>query len=273
MYAIWRKLTLIEDVLLGTADEVVDYLRTNFSSPVQQIRSTLSERAEPIKKNSLEEINNSLSCRIFHKKESPFDSICDYIGFVIYSYQGKSEFTLNGQLYKRGDIIIEDVNNIPNSCLILKSGLRLQNVYKNLYELLFKWHFNTSLDKRFVGLGITYEKSKWKFDAIIFRLESTQSPFSLDEHRLLEMYILTWTQNMNGKTSVLENAQKMLNEQLNYVKDLLETQRPDMERIWVPEEINLVIKAFEHEIKDDITQLFQVGDILNRRNCIKFIEE
>ncbi len=161
MYTTWKKLTLIEDVLLGTADEVVDYLRTSFSSPVQQIRSMLSERAESIKKNSLEEItNNSSSFRILHKKDSPFDSICNYIGFVIYSYQGKSEFTLNGQRYKRGDIIIEDVDDIPNSSLILKSGFKHQNVSKNLYKLLFKWHFNTTLDKRFVGLGITYEKKQ-----------------------------------------------------------------------------------------------------------------
>jgi hypothetical protein len=63
----------------------------------------------------------------------------------------------------------------------------------------------------------------------------------------------------------------MLNEQLNYVKDLLETQRSDMERIWVSEEIDLVIKAFEHEIKDDITQLFQVGDIFNRKIILNLL--
>jgi hypothetical protein len=44
-----------------------------------------------------------------------------------------------------------------------------------------------------------------------------------------------------------------------------------MERIWVSEEIDLVIKAFEHEIKDDITQLFQVGDIFNRKIILNLL--
>jgi hypothetical protein len=57
----------------------------------------------------------------------------------------------------------------------------------------------------------------------------------------------------------------MLNEQLDYVKDLLETQRPDMESIWTSKEIHLAIKTFECEIKDEMAVLFQVRTNLTNR--------
>jgi len=266
MYAVWTKLTLIEDVLLGDATEVVDYLRTNFYGPVQQIHSMFSERAEQLQQNSSQEItNDSLSFRILHEKDFSFDSMCDYIGLIIYSYNRKSEFILNGQQYKRGDILIKDINDIPNSSSILKLSLKNQQVYNNRYESLLNFFFKKTLEKRFIGLGILYLQNKWKFNAFIFNSESNQSPFSLDEHRLLEMYILTWSKNINDQPSIHDNARKMLTEQFNYVKDLLETQRPDMESIWAPEKINLAIKAFEYEIQNEITALFQVRDMFTRR--------
>jgi len=272
MYALWTKLTLIEDALLDDAKEVVDYLRTNFSSPVQQIHSMFSERAEQLKKNSLQEItNNSLFFRILHEKDSSFDPMCDYVGLILYSYNGKSEFILDGQHYKRGDILIKDITTIPNGPIILKWGSRNQQVYDKLFGTLFNLYCKKALYKHLIGLGIIYEENKWKFDAFILGSESMQSPFSLDEHRLLEMFILTWTKKIDDQPSIRDNARKMLNEQLDYVKDLLETQRPDMESIWTSKEIDLAIKTFECEIKDEMAVLFQVRTSLTNRIVEKFI--
>lgn len=260
MYALWTKLTSIEDVLLGTADEVIDYLNANFTDPRQQIHALFSERAEQIKRNNVSQeiTNNCLSCRIIHNEDISFDAMCDYIAFVFYSYDGKNAFISNGQQYKRGDIIIKNIKDIPNSSSILKSGLRNPQIYQNLYELFFNSYFKKPLNKRVVGLGIIYEKNKWKFDNFIFSSEPKQSPFSIDEHHLIEMSILTWTKNMYDPVAVRDNARKILDEQLDYVKDLLETQRPDMENICSSKQIDLAIKVLVHEIEDEILELFQV---------------
>lgn len=266
MYTLWKKLTSIEDVLLGNADEIVDYLRQNYSIATQQYRSILSERTEQLKNNSEQEIiNDSISFRLLSEENCLFDPMRDYIGLIFYSYNGKNEFTLNGEQYKRGDIVLEDIENIPNSSKILKSCTKPQQIYDKLFKSLFNSYFKTTLDKHFIGIGIIYEENKWKFDGVIISFESTQSPFSLDEQRILEMYILTWSKNIKNQLSIRDNARKMLDEQLNYVKDLLKTQRDDMENVWITEEIDLAIKAFERDIQDDIDVLFQVKNSLNKR--------
>jgi hypothetical protein len=259
MYAIWTKLTAIEDVLIGSADEVVDYLRTNYFTPVQQIRCMLSERAAQLKRNSLQEsTTNSCSFCLLSESDSPFDSLCDYVGFILYSYDGKSRFTFNGRGYQRGDILIKNTDKIPNWSSILRSRLRNQKVCYDLYKSLLNSTFKKASYERFVSLGITYEQNKWKFDAFIIGSEAKGSIFSLDEQRLLEMYILSWTKNMNDQISIRDDARKMLDEQLDYVKCLLETQRFDMEKIWTSKDVDIAIKIFEHESQDEIDALFQV---------------
>jgi hypothetical protein len=182
MYTIWRKLTLIEDLLLGDAREVVNYLRTNYYGPAQQIRCMLRERVQSLEKNPLPDItDNSLPFRILPESDSPFDSVCDYVGFIFYSYDGKNEFTLNEHQCKRGDILIKDKNNIPSSSLTSKFSFYKQQVPNSPYDLLFKWYLKKTLDKRLVGLGITYEEDKWTFDAIIFGPEPKSSLFSPDQ--------------------------------------------------------------------------------------------
>jgi hypothetical protein len=269
MYAIWTKLALLEDLLLDDPNEVVNYLRNNYYGPLQQIRSMVRERAESLKKNSSHEItDNSSSFHILPESDSPFDSTCDYVGLIFYSYHGKNEFTLNEHQCKRGDILIKDKTKIPvSNTLRSMFNISKQPTPTAPYESLYKWYFKKSLSEQLVAIGITYELEKWMFNAITFGPEPKQSVFSPDEYRLLEMLILTWTKGMNDETSIRMNARKMLNEQLNYVKDLLETQRPDMEKLWTSEELSIAIITFEHEIQDEIAGLFQV------RNCINVIEK
>jgi hypothetical protein len=259
MNAVWAKLTAIEDVLIGNADEVVDYLRINYFTPVQQIRCMLSERAASLTRNSFQEsTTNSISFRILSESDSPFDSLCDYVGFILYSYDEKSHFTLNERHYQRGDILLKNIDKIPNSSSILRSPIRNQQVYDNLYKALLNSIFKRAPYERFIGLGITYEQYKWSFDKFIIGSERKRSVLSLDEQRLLEMYILSWTKNMNDKISIRDDARKLLDEQLSYVKGLLETQRIDMEKFWTPNEVKIAIKIFEYEIQDEIDALFQV---------------
>ena len=264
MYAIWTKLTLLEDLLLGDANEVVDYLRKNHSGPARQVRSMLRERAQSLKTNSLQEItDNSSLFHILPDSDSPFDSLCDYVGLVFYSYDGKSEFTLNGHQCKRGDILIKDKTKLGSSSIIPKFPFSSQKASTTPHDLLFKWYFKKTFDlKRLVGLGITYEQDKWTFDTITFGVEPHQTLFTLDEHPLLEMLILTWTKDMNDSTAIRINARKMLNGQLSYIKELLETQRPDMENIWTSNELDITITAFEHEIQHEIAVLFKVREDL-----------
>jgi hypothetical protein len=213
----------------------------------------LSERATRLKRNSFiqESTPNLSSFRLLSESDSPFDSLCDYVGFIVYSYDGKSN---EGQ-YQRGDILIKDINNIPNSSSILRSPVRNQQVYNNLYKSLINSTLKKTSYERFVGLGIIYEQYKWKFDAFIIGSELKRALFSFDEQRLLEMYILLWTKNMN-------DARKMLDEQLDYVKGLLETQRIEMEKIWTPKKVEIAIKTFEYESQDEINALFQVYEII-----------
>jgi hypothetical protein len=266
MYPIWTKLTLIEEVLLGEANEVVDYLKKKFYSPIQQSRAMFRERAKQFPNNTLPETtNDSIAFRILPESDSPFDSVCDYVGFILHSYNKKSDFTLNGRHYKCGDILIKAINNVPNSSKILKSGVRNPEVYNNLYQSLLNWYFKKASCNQFFGLGIIYEENKWKFNAFIIGSESMRSSFSLEERRLLEMHILTWTKNIINQKPIRENARQMLDEQLTYVKNLLETQRPDMENLWASTEIDFAIKVFEQEIQDEIDALFQVRNSSMKR--------
>ena len=280
MYNLWSKLTTIEDVLLGgDADEVKDYLRTNYFTPIQQIHAMISERAAQIKRNSLQDQSTTNSPSRFRlrlvENDFSFDPVCTYIGFILHSYDGKSEFTLNGQQYQRGDIFIKPI--------VDKTSTRNQEDYLNLCKsLLFNSIFLKKIPSaRLEGLGIIYEQYKWNFDAFIIGSGSKlkQSLFSLDEQILIEMYVLSWTKNMHDKVSIRQDARQMLYEQLDYVKELLETHRDDIKKIWTLNEVEIAIKTFVYESQHEIDALqFQVSNSLfntftNVRDEVQFKHE
>ena len=262
MYALWKELSSLENTV-GIAHEIVGCLKDRYFTRAQQIQCTLARRT-PLGRRSFQELNHdSMSFRFLPESDSSFDSSCEYIGFVIHSYEGKIEFTLNDQHYQRGDILIKNIGNLQNNMSILKLHTRNQKVYHNLYKSLLDEQFKTTSYEGLVGLRITYERAEWNFSGPVIGSDVDRSPlFTPEEHQLLEMFILSWTENLHNQGAIRDVAHKMLYKQFAYIKNLMETGRSDMKEIWTVRELDMAIRICEWEIQNAIDTLFHVGEII-----------
>lgn len=260
MYALWKELSALENTV-GIADEAVNYLKNRYFTRVQQIQYTLAKRTTSPGRKSLQELNHdSMPFRFLPESDSSFDSSYEYIGLVIYSYEGKSDFTLNDQYYQRGDILIKKMEDLQNNCSILKLRVRNQQLYHNLYKSLLDEQFKTTSYEGLVGLRITYERAEWNFTGSMINSDINRSLFTPEEHQLLEMFILSWAENLHDQGSIRDMAGKMLDEKFAYIRKLLETRRSDMEEIWTARELDMAIQICEWQIRIAIDTLFHVGD-------------
>ena len=264
MYTLWKKLINIEDILLGEATDVVKYFCQNYSTATQQIHALFNERAESFKSISLENYPaDSTTFRLSIDANVTFETLSTYAGFVFHSYHGKSECILNRQVYKRGHIILTDIKNIVGSSTLLQTNIRSSDTYNQLFRLFLNSYFAKISFEHMTGLGFFYEKEKWSFDVLVLNSKSNSILFSKQEQNLIEMQVLTWMKKLqNNETSVYLNAKQMLDDQLKYVKALLQTQQTDMNALVGSEMVSSVIKAFEYDIQDQIDSLVYVNELV-----------
>merc|ERR1711872_219623 len=122
-------------------------------------------------------------------KSDKFDPEKDYIGFVIYQYNGESSRTLNGVRCKAGYIYIQESSNLNGIC-----GDTMHA--KAFYKL-----FNKELDKKLVvASGFAFREGKWLQNSTTFNYNET--PFTKEQRRdgvtemeLIEKAILNWSTN------------------------------------------------------------------------------
>ena len=249
------KLSDLEDTFSDSADKLVNYLQRNCFTRAQQIHWMLSQRTAPLGDRSFEiSTDHSIAFRILPESDSKFDSFCDYLALIIYSYKGQHEFHLNGRDYQRGDILIKNMKNLCDSASIYEPHRRFYHIF---YKSLINQYFQNTSYEGLLALGIAYSEGQWKFDALVIGSDTNKSLFSLDERLLLEMYILSWTKDIHGQGFIRHNAWKMLNEQFSVIKKLLNSKLDGMEQIRSAE-LQIAIQIFEYEIEDEIKALFQV---------------
>ncbi|CAF1434624.1 unnamed protein product [Rotaria sordida] len=85
-----------------------------------------------------------------------FDPWANFIGMIVYGYNGQSDFTLNGKHCKAGYILIkraDAINHIQGD---------------TMHKKLFKWFFGRDLDVEFSGGGFAYQNGKWKHNSFSF---------------------------------------------------------------------------------------------------------
>ena len=80
----------------------------------------------------------------------------DKAGLIVYSYDDKIDFYLNGIHCRSGYIIIKDTDNIKH---ISSTNASI------VHGKLFKWLFNQEIDSKVVGAGFAYVNSEWKFNS------------------------------------------------------------------------------------------------------------
>ena len=146
-----------------------------------------------------------IHCHI-HPSSDPFSlTNYAYVGLMLFSYDYESRFQLNGHFCQRGDIIIKQMKH-------------LQVSRRGVYDALFRWHFDCSIDERFFGLGFVFAKGKCHFDYLTFD-SRILFPY---EFRVLDMFILThWLTTTTIARNVQQmeiNASEVLRSQMALVK-------------------------------------------------------
>lgn len=259
MYALWKKLSKLEDVLNDSVDEIVEYFKANYSTHPQKIRWMLSERTLPLTSRSFEEFNDdSLSFHLLPESDLKFDSSSDYLGFIMCSYRGENEFHLNGRDYQRGNILIKNMENLPLDDSISQHHKRNELVYFNCYKAYLDDYFKNTSYEGLLGLGIMYEDERWNFNILVIGSDRNRTLFSLEERSLLEMYILSWTKNMHEQGSIRSTAWKMLDQQFLDIQRLVETKQSEIEEASLSIEFVDIVCIFKHEIQEEMNALFQV---------------
>ncbi|UJR31052.1 hypothetical protein I4U23_018562 [Adineta vaga] len=177
-------------------------------------------------------------------------NIDSYVGLMIFSYDDQSKFILNGHHCQRGDIIIKQMKNLPVS-------------HRGIYDAVFKWYFNRSLDEKFFGLGFFYSNKKWRFDLLTC---DTRDILSY-EYRIFDMFLLThWLTNLSLPHNVQEMAiiaKDLLLKQFDAVKNKLnDQQNSDLLDNWHQfigsdmKDLQIAIKHFIQTTEKQIDTIF-----------------
>lgn len=255
MYALWKELSHLENTLPIPRDAVED-LRDKYFTHEQQIQCISARRTTSLGRKSFIELkHDSMTFRFLPESDSIFEDEEDYVGFVIYSYEGKRDFTLNNRHYQRGDILIKNMKNLPNNLSKILS--RNSQVYHSIYKSLLDQQFQTTSYEGLIGLRIIYEQKEWQFNGPTIGSDIS-NPFSPEEHLLLEMFVLSYTKDLHNEGSIRNVSLRMIDEQFKYIKSLLEKRRSDMEAIWPGRELNMAVQILEWKIENEIDTLFYV---------------
>jgi len=235
---------------------LVTFLRIN------QLHRTEKQLSE-IDNNSIENeqltLTNPRRSRLIHfhiyTESDEFNiDINSYVGLLIFSYDNQTKFILNGHHCQRGDILIKQMNCFN----------RIQKVYRGIYDSLFKWYFNRSIDEKFFGIGFIYLNEKWHFDLITY---DDKDLFSY-EYRVFDLYIFThWLTNFNIAHNAEEmevNAKNLLLEQFDIIKKKLnEHENIELLNNWNEfigsniEDLQLSIEKFNQTIEKEIEIIFK----------------
>ena len=100
-------------------------------------------------------------------ESDPFDSTLDYIGLLIYLYDGRDEFNLNEHQCKRGQILIRQKQNIPGFAQAPWYG-KISFASLFIHEYLYEWYFNEKPSTRFYGIAFVYERNRWNFHVVTY---------------------------------------------------------------------------------------------------------
>jgi hypothetical protein len=79
-------------------------------------------------------------------------------GFIVYSFDNKQIFELNGHRCRTGYILIKATKNIAH--VKSKHGI--------VHGSLFEWFFGTEPNDKFVGAGFALHEQKFKFNSSVF---------------------------------------------------------------------------------------------------------
>jgi hypothetical protein len=127
-----------------------------------------------------------------------YDANEDMAGLIIYSFDNKQMFELNGHRCRTGYILIKATKNIAH----VKSDQGI------VHGSLFKWFFGIEPDNRFVGAGFALHERTHKFNSGIFNATDddyhddsksmSEHEIYLIKHTMKELFINDkWKQNPN----------------------------------------------------------------------------
>eukprot|EP01083_Nonionella_stella_P137538 418479_1 len=83
------------------------------------------------------------------------------VGIILYEYDGKRDWYLNGVHCKSGYIVLKLTKNIAH----------IKGEIGQVHGACYKWIFNESVNNKVVGGGFAYHKGKWKFNSGVFNCE------------------------------------------------------------------------------------------------------
>ena len=169
----------------------------NDNFTLEEIDAYFQGRQNRIKNKNASQRDNS------NNKNNNNINYNNYGGIVLYAYNGKSEWYLNGIHCKSGYIIIKQTNidnELPKSSLGQIHG----SIYKSL--------FGCGCDKNVVASGFAYINGKWRFKSASFNLNFNNYEMTTCEIKLLKTAIHNWRKygirNTTFNQDIFINIQK-----------------------------------------------------------------
>ncbi|CAF0980998.1 unnamed protein product [Adineta ricciae] len=248
---LWLQLKTIEDM---ESLPLVLFLRTY---QLQRAEVRFQDHSDDSTENAQEFLINLRRSRLTHfhicTGSDGFNTNIDsYVGFLVFSYDNQSKFILNGHHCQRGDIVIKQMHNLHHVSS------------RGVYDTLFKWYYNRSLDEKFFGIGLLYSNKKWRFDLLSHDRKDIL-PF---EYRIFDMYLLThWLTHDSLPRNVREmelDAKGLLMNQFEIVKDKLNGgQSTDLSESWNEfigsdiKDLHMAMKLFIQTTEQEIEAIFK----------------
>ncbi|CAF0800390.1 unnamed protein product [Didymodactylos carnosus] len=150
-----------------------------------------------------------------------FDRFNDFVGFLIYSYDDKTDFYLSNRHCKTGCLLIKEISTVNHI------------VHNGMPEKLFEWFFNgTEVDQKFKGIGFRFRahKREWRFHR--FNDEEVHP----NEKKLVEMALLcmyengSWITNQSMNVDQLKKmARDMFYMKLHEIKTVFDSRKNELE--------------------------------------------
>ena len=114
----------------------------------------------------------------------------NYGGLVLYQYNGKSDWTLNGIHCRTGYVILKDSTKLPNSSLGQIHG----GTYKSV--------FGCGCDRKVVAAGFSHYNGEWKFKSGTFNLNCNKYEMRESEIKQLKKALRNWCDDGTQNTVI-----------------------------------------------------------------------
>lgn len=193
----------VDDKAVANADEILKQLHNNaIINATRHSRATytsLGPRGFPLEikspKNPARPIIKLESLHISCSSD-PYDKNENMAGLIVYSFDNKQIFELNGHRCRTGYILIKATKNISH----IKSNQGI------VHGSLFKWFFGIEPDDRFVGAGFALHDSKLKYNSGTFNARNddyhdNNPPMSADETYLIRYAVENLYKNDKWKVN------------------------------------------------------------------------